>query len=149
MTPFQRLLAAASAAGLLAVAGCGGGSTSASGNVTYDGRPVERGAITFLPADGRGPAAGAEIRDGRYQADDLGPGTKVVQIEAFDDIPYARSSEESAQQAEAAMRGQGCGAAAAKAAIIPANADGNNATMEVNSGKQVLDFHLKPPVPKQ
>ncbi|MDZ7620665.1 MAG: hypothetical protein U1E05_26985 [Patescibacteria group bacterium] len=145
MTSIQRLLAAAGAASLLAVAGCGGGSTSASGDITYDGRPVERGAITFLPADGRGPAAGAEIRDGRYQADDLIAGTKVVQIEAFNDIPYARSSEEAAQQAEAASRGRAAGAPAAKTATISANAEGNNATVEVNAGKQVLDFHLKPP----
>jgi hypothetical protein len=129
---------------LLAAAGCGS-STGASGSVTYDGRPVERGAITFLPADGQGPAAGGEIRDGRYRVGDLTPGAKIVQIEAFDDIPYARSSEEAAQQAEAAMRGGGAGAGAAKAAAIPPNAEGNNATIEVKPGAQTLDFHLKPP----
>lgn len=144
MTLATKVLLALGGCALLAVAGCGS-STGASGNVTYDGRPVERGAISFLPADGRGPTAGGEIRDGRYRVDDLGPGTKIVQIEAFDDIPYPRSSEESAQQAEAALRGGTAGAPAAKAAAIPANAEGNNVTVEVKSGKQVLDFHLKPP----
>ena len=38
-----------------------------SGSVKLDGKPIERGSIVFLPTNGtQGPAAGAEILDGRY-----------------------------------------------------------------------------------
>jgi hypothetical protein len=144
MNSFTKRLLALTGCILLAATGCES-STGASGTVTYDGRPVEKGTITFLPADGQGPAAGGEIRDGQYRVDDLTPGAKIVQIEAFQDIPYARSSEESARQAEEAMRRGGTGTAAEKAATIPPNAEGNNATVEVEPGKQTFDFHLKPP----
>ena len=55
---------------LTTLLGCqqGGGPdrVSISGSVTYEGAPVE-GAISMRPAAGTtGPAAGGEIRDGRY-----------------------------------------------------------------------------------
>jgi hypothetical protein len=53
---------------LLALAGCGEGARmgDVSGAVTFDGKPVEDGAITFVPADGKSPTAGGAIKDGRY-----------------------------------------------------------------------------------
>ena len=39
--------------------------TTVSGTVTYDGKPVEDGFITFYPADQKGVNRGGEIRDGR------------------------------------------------------------------------------------
>jgi hypothetical protein len=45
--------------------GCGSSST-VSGEVRYDGQPVQDGMITFLPADGKGPSVGGPITHGRY-----------------------------------------------------------------------------------
>jgi hypothetical protein len=39
-----------------------------SGIVTYEGKPVESGAITFFPVDGKSPTAGAMITQGEYSA---------------------------------------------------------------------------------
>jgi hypothetical protein len=54
-------------AALLALAGCGGGKTAqVNGTVKVDGKPVESGAIMFVPVDGKTSTAGGEIKDGRY-----------------------------------------------------------------------------------
>jgi hypothetical protein len=54
-----------------AILGCGDSSGLAkrypvSGTVTYQGKPLERGTISFVPADGKGRAAGGTITEGRY-----------------------------------------------------------------------------------
>ena len=53
---------------LLLAAGCGEDSNLAevTGSVSIDGRPVEKGSISFIPADGQGPTTGAEIVAGKY-----------------------------------------------------------------------------------
>ncbi|HEX3147077.1 MAG TPA: hypothetical protein VHR66_03285 [Gemmataceae bacterium] len=51
----------------LLVTGCDGSPfAEVSGTVTVDGTPVEAGAITFLPVDGKTPTAGGEIKGGKY-----------------------------------------------------------------------------------
>lgn len=78
-----KLLATAVLAGLLlALPGCGkgtGDSLTVQGHVTLDGKPLESGIITFLPADGKGASGGAEIVAGRYETQ-LAPGEKKVSI---------------------------------------------------------------------
>lgn len=66
------------------LAGCGSrdGLIEIRGEVTYDGRTVEKGMIAFMPADGLGPTAAAVIKDGQY-AMKTRPGTKLVRIEGF------------------------------------------------------------------
>jgi hypothetical protein len=55
-------------AALAGLPGCGdGGRATVSGNVTVDGKPLESGAINFLPTGAtKGPSAGATIFEGRY-----------------------------------------------------------------------------------
>lgn len=70
---------------LFLCAGCGNRKCPISGEVTFDGQPVETGTITLEPADGQGPTTGGEIRDGKYAL--LGkaaplPGKKMVRISA-------------------------------------------------------------------
>ncbi len=74
------------AAGLIALAGCGGGGGTAevTGIVTFEGKPVEKGAITFR-STGTGGVEGGEIVNGRFGVKaPLGPnkveinGTKVI-----------------------------------------------------------------------
>src|SRR5512138_2445750 len=56
--------------GLLALAGCDSGPRmgEVSGTVTVDGQtPPPGSSISFVPADGKGPSAGALIQDGKYK----------------------------------------------------------------------------------
>ena len=55
------------AVGLLLLPGCSGRRADVSGTVQLDGRPVDEGAIQFIPVEGTtGPSAGGVIKDGRY-----------------------------------------------------------------------------------
>ena len=66
--------------------GCGGGFATIDGNVTFDGQPVEQGAIVFEPTDRMGAVAGATIQNGKYRigADSkMAPGSKTVRITAM------------------------------------------------------------------
>jgi hypothetical protein len=73
------------------LAGCGRGSdiprAIISGEVSYQGHPIARGAIRFVPVKGtQGPQAGAEIKDGAYLVNASGGvplGTHRVEIQAF------------------------------------------------------------------
>jgi hypothetical protein len=58
------------AGALLAAAACSDGRPmgTVSGTVSVDGKPAEKGAITFIPTDGQAPTAGGEIKAGRYTA---------------------------------------------------------------------------------
>jgi hypothetical protein len=53
---------------LLALVGCGQGPKMAevSGKVSVDGKPIEKGAITFIPENGVGPTTGGTIEEGEY-----------------------------------------------------------------------------------
>lgn len=63
----------------LTLAGCGGDGLDrypVSGTVTFDGKPVEFGAVFFEPTASVGPIAPTvylAIRDGKYDAEDKGP----------------------------------------------------------------------------
>jgi len=81
----------------LFAAGCGSRSGvdlfSLSGSVTFDGKPVPAGTVTFEPdsAKGnRGPGAVAQIKDGRYStARGTGHtgGQYLVRILGYDGVP--------------------------------------------------------------
>jgi hypothetical protein len=125
----------------LLVAGCGGGSGSVvTGAVSYEGEPVAKGQITFTPADGKGPIAGDDIVAGKYRVVDLAPGQKIVQITAVDDSAPILSS---ADMAKAAASGKP--AAPPPKVLVPPDAVGNGATVEVKAGSQTHDFTLKKP----
>ena len=68
---------------LLPLAGCGGhGLKKIHGAVTYRGQPLQKGLITFFPADGDGPTAAAPIINGQYSLP-VALGRKQVRIEGF------------------------------------------------------------------
>ena len=82
----SRIAAVIVIAGLVVSAGCGDSANVAtvSGTVTLDGAPATEGSITFAPADGLGPSAGAMIKDGKYEvtaAAKMPPGKKIVTIQ--------------------------------------------------------------------
>ena len=55
---------------LFALVGCDSGPPMAEvkGTVTFEGKPVEEGAIRFEAVDGKSPTAGGTIKDGQYSA---------------------------------------------------------------------------------
>lgn len=69
------------AAGVCLVAGCGGEDKlpQVTGAVTINGKPVERGSISFIPIGGQGPTTGAEIVAGKYTSA-APPGESKVEI---------------------------------------------------------------------
>lgn len=73
-----RRLGVVSAIGLcLAAAGCGGGPPrplAVRGQVTYQGRPLARGTVTFIPAEPGPPATGQIQPDGQYTLSTFRPG---------------------------------------------------------------------------
>jgi hypothetical protein len=68
-------------AALLVLVGCGEKTTTVSGTVTLDGKPLPEGAISFFPKDGQAPTAGSTIKDGQYSAK-LSPCPMKVTISA-------------------------------------------------------------------
>jgi hypothetical protein len=91
MSPFRQILGwlcvCAAAAG---PAGCDRGPKryAVSGEVRWRGRPLDRGAITFLPEDpALGASGGALIKDGRYSIPARGgllPGRYKVLVTSAD-----------------------------------------------------------------
>jgi hypothetical protein len=73
-----------------ALAGCDGGPKryGVSGEVKWQGRPLDQGAITFLPADpSLAAGGGAPIKNGRYSIParhGLLPGRYKVRVTAAD-----------------------------------------------------------------
>jgi hypothetical protein len=61
--------------------GCANNQTAeVTGTVTVDGRPAEKGSITFLPADGMSATSGDTIEGGKYTAKNVPVGTMRVEI---------------------------------------------------------------------
>jgi hypothetical protein len=60
--------AARAGAFLVLLVGCADGVKTADvrGKVSFDGKPIQEGAITFFPIDGKGPTAGGIIAKGEY-----------------------------------------------------------------------------------
>ena len=84
----RALLGLTAACALLSLVGCSfDGRMAASGTVTLDGKPLESGLITFLPAPGSdGHSAGGQITNGEFHlpADHgLKPGKYLVTIQSF------------------------------------------------------------------
>ncbi len=122
------------------VTGCRHSTTSVHGKVTYDGKPIGRGQITFSPAGGHGVVRSGPIAAGKYTVDNVPPGPKILQIIGVQKINFPKTH---AEMAEAAKRGPP--AAPETADEVPANAVGNGQTVEIAAGSQELNFDLKRP----
>jgi hypothetical protein len=82
--PRRRLLWATLTAAMW-LGGCGPepAGLSVSGEVTFQGKPLDQGTITFSPEDGQGTFSGGQIQDGRYLVpaeNGLAPGKYTVRI---------------------------------------------------------------------
>ena len=76
---------------LLGAPGCGGGPKlyPVAGEVRFQGEPVAKGSIRFIPADLQTRTDGARIEQGRYNIQ-LHPGRHRVEIRAIRDHPTKR-----------------------------------------------------------
>jgi hypothetical protein len=144
-----RLRAAAAAAALFAAAGCGGGTGSVSGEVTYDGQPVKTGYVSFTPADGKGTAAAGPITDGRYSVEKVPPGPKVVKVEAADKAGPSIQTTEELERFSRENKGKIGPSGIISSETIPPDAEGNNQPFEVKPGAQTLNLTLKRPAGKK
>lgn len=85
---WRHLVGACAVAGLLT--GCGGGdgpeTHRVTGQVTFDGQPVEDGRITFRKTGGDGKSFSTEIKGGGYDLE-TEPGPMAVEITASRLIP--------------------------------------------------------------
>lgn len=85
----------------LGVIGCGGTAdkppafANVSGTVTYNGKPIDKGTITFA-TDGRPPTV-ADIVDGKYTGQAM-VGKNKVSISAFRKAAKAREMPETAKK---------------------------------------------------
>jgi hypothetical protein len=124
-----------------ALSGCRQSISSIHGKVTYEGAPIQRGQITFAPADRRGVARSGPIESGKYTVENVPPGRKIVMISSISKPSHVPKSH--AEMDEMAKRGPP--AAPDSADEVPANAVGNNASIETTQGVQEYNFDLKRP----
>jgi hypothetical protein len=85
-------------AALLGVAGCGNGLVSASGRLTYKGKPVPSTVVYFLPEDGSRRSTGLTDDDGHFSlrfSRDLS-GVKIGKHTVY--LRYDVSAEEETHQ---------------------------------------------------
>jgi hypothetical protein len=133
------------AGGAAILAGCGPSTGAVSGQVTYDGNPVENGHILFTPADGKGKDAGGPISAGRYRAVGLPPGLKIVKVIGVKKVGFASTSEEMKRRSAEAQQANNYDGLVDPADTVPDTAEGNNVQVEIKAGDNAYDFHLKKP----
>jgi len=94
----RHLITIVAAAALMIPTGCGGAATyKVTGTVTWQGKEVEDGQITFLPEDGSLHPATAKIVNGRYEAR-VPAGRSKVEISAQRDLGYDAAMHQNVKQ---------------------------------------------------
>jgi hypothetical protein len=61
--------------------GCSPAAGKVSGTVNVNGKPLEKGFISYVPADNQGAPVTADVRQGKYEVETVA-GKKLVQISA-------------------------------------------------------------------
>lgn len=131
-----------------ALTGCGGDSlqrTTVHGKVTFDGAPVAKGMIAFLPAEGvAGPTSGAEIKDGAYSITmENGPVAGAHRVEITATREDGSQAGASMQNAPAAGP-SGMPTGPTVTMYIPANYNRDSTLkQEIKAGDNELNFDLK------
>lgn len=84
-------------------AGCGGdklGRHAVSGTITFQGKPVPKGFVRFIPDSSkgtRGPGGGASIKNGKFQAPakkGVVAGAYLIEIDGLDGVPAKEGGED-------------------------------------------------------
>ena len=121
----------------LAALGCGGSGTSVSGEVTFNGKPIEKGYVTFNPVDGKSTPVGAEIVNGKFTAKNVSVGKNKVLV-ASTAAPESVPETMDAAIAEAKKAKKG-----PTADTLTDKSEGNNQEHDIPSGSHTLNLTLK------
>jgi hypothetical protein len=134
------------------VVGCDSGPKVAPvhGSVTYKGKPVPTGTVTFYPTTGGRPAVGNIASDGSYTlsrnqpGDGAAVGEYKATIEAREAAPAVAASQARSLTDELAASPASQGANALKD-LVPAKystVETSGLTATVHSGNNQIDFNL-------
>ena len=123
----------------LALAVCSSsGRGRVEGTVRYGGEPVDDGGIAFIPDGGSGPQdrATGEIHDGHYKLDgDRGPAPGHYRVEIYWN---KKTGRQLASPSGKAFKDE------TRQAIPPRYNEQTELTADVKSGRNTLDWDLKP-----
>jgi len=108
-----------------------------SGEVTFNGKPLEKGEITFSPTGNKGGTAGGEVALGKYMVEGIVPGQYQVSVMAVPELKIVGPNDPEAKRtlSDAEIR--------AMIDPLPPDTKGKEQTHEVKGGKQKLDFKLE------
>jgi hypothetical protein len=147
-----RVLAAAFClCGILLVQGCSGGMGTVSGKVTFLGKPVRGGTVSFIPEAGSVVIAQIE-EDGSYTVRNVTPGKAKITVDTSSFRPQAQKappgvSPQFAKEMMEKMNPDFADAGRAKryVAIPPQYTDPDQTKLsyEVKSGKQQHDIDMQ------
>jgi hypothetical protein len=130
---------------LFAVAGCGSGTSSVSGQVTLNGKPLSGGAVTFYGANGQ--AGGSSIdAEGKYAMVKGPVGEVKVTVAAAQPRQSPRMSKERDAPKHPGDKGP-APSPTGKPVVIPDKYKDQGKTpltYTLTAGSQVIDIELKP-----
>jgi hypothetical protein len=137
----QRLVIVLAATGLCGVLGCSGDNRSeVSGTVKLNGKPIEEGAINFIPIEGnKGAGAGAVITDGKYhipRSAGVAAGKNRVELRAF---------KNTGRKVQDPTGPPGTMTTERVMAFPPQYNDQSTLVREVRSGSDTIDFDITMP----
>ena len=153
-----RLLAALPVLALVSAIGigCGGSGgvkkVTVTGTVTYDGKPVENGLVTFALAEAGlkgGSNAQGPVVSGKFSVPGVSPGSNSVTVTGGGAAPQQYEGDGGYGQRRK-MPDMSKGAAAAKNAMkqltsadtVPPDAPGNSIKVDVKEGMDPLDMKI-------
>jgi hypothetical protein len=132
----------------LMAAGCSGGSGTVTGRVTFNGKPLALGTITFHAEAGDQEVFNALIRDGSYSVDGVRAGPTKVTVVTVDTAQVGAPPTEAGGARE---KGDGLKAPPKKPSssfvALPkhySNPGSSGLGLEVHQGTQTFNVELKP-----
>ena len=108
-----------------------------TGSVTYNGKPLEKGLITFSPKGDKGGTAGGDIVAGKYRVEKIVPAAYQASVAAVPEIKIIGPNDPEAKRtlSDAEIR--------AMIDPLPPDTTGKEQSVEVKGGLQSLDFRLQ------
>jgi len=123
---------------VISLCGCFSGSSgTVSGSVTYNGKPLEKGLITFSPTGSKGGTAGGDVVGGKFRVEKIVPAPYQVSVAAVPELKIVMPGDPETKRKLSDAEIQ------AMIDPLPPDTTGKEQTIEVRSGSQVLDFKLE------
>ena len=123
---------------LINLGGCFSGSAgTVSGSVTYNGKPLEKGLITFSPTGSKGGTAGGEVVGGKFRVEQIVPAPYQVSVAAVPELKIIMPGDPETKRKLSDAEIQ------AMIDSLPPDTTGKEQAIDVKGGTQVLDFKLE------